>query len=84
MNNMTQFLHFLLALAVILALAWLASYDRKKIRIRYIIQLIIIEVALAFFFLHAESGLWLVKNIASFLNHCSALPPKAPTLYLAA
>lgn len=50
MNNMTQFLHFLLALAVILALAWLASYDRKKIRIRYIIQLIIIEVALAFFF----------------------------------
>ena len=68
MNNMTQFLHFLLALAVILALAWLASYDRKKIRIRYIIQLIIIEVALAFFFLHAESGLWLVKNIASFFE----------------
>ncbi|MDM6924418.1 Na+ dependent nucleoside transporter N-terminal domain-containing protein, partial [Klebsiella michiganensis] len=63
---MTQFLHFLLALVVILALAWLASYDRKKIRIRYIIQLIIIEVALAFFFLHTESGLWLVKNIASF------------------
>ncbi len=48
-NDMTQFLHFLLALVVILALAWLASYDRKKIRIRYIIQLIIIEVALAFF-----------------------------------
>ncbi|MDU7373329.1 MAG: Na+ dependent nucleoside transporter N-terminal domain-containing protein, partial [Klebsiella michiganensis] len=65
---MTQFLHFLLALVVILALAWLASYDRKKIRIRYIIQLIIIEVALAFFFLHAESGLWLVKNIASFFE----------------
>ena len=67
-NDMTQFLHFLLALVVILALAWLASYDRKKIRIRYIIQLIIIEVALAFFFLHAESGLWLVKNIASFFE----------------
>ena len=67
-NDMTQFLHFLLALVVILALAWLASYDRKKIRIRYIIQLIVIEVALAFFFLHAESGLWLVKNIASFFE----------------
>jgi CNT family concentrative nucleoside transporter len=71
-------LHFLLALVVILALAWLASYDRQKIRIRYILQLIIIEIALAFFFLHAESGLWLVKNISGFLNHCSALPPKAP------
>ena len=83
-NDMTQFLHFLLALVVILALAWLASYDRKKIRIRYIIQLIIIEVALAFFFLHAESGLWLVKNIASFFESLLGLPPKAPTLYLAA
>ncbi|VTM54248.1 Nucleoside permease NupC [Klebsiella pneumoniae] len=58
--------HFLLALAVILALAWLVSYDRQKIRIRYILQLIIIEIALAFFFLHAESGLWLVKNISGF------------------
>ena len=63
---MTQILHFLLALAVILALAWFASYDRQKIRIRYILQLIIIEIALAFFFLHAESGLWVVKNISGF------------------
>lgn len=80
---MTQFLHFLLALAVILGLAWLASYDRQKIRVRYIIQLIIIEIALAFFFLHAESGLWIVKNISSFSLRCSVLLPKAPTLYLA-
>ena len=65
-NNMTAFFHFLLALVVILALAWLVSYDRQNIRIRYILQLIIIEIALAFFFLHAESGLWLVKNISGF------------------
>lgn len=65
-NNMTAFFHFLLALAVILATARLVSYDRQKIRIRYILQLIIIEIALAFFFLHAESGLWLVKNISGF------------------
>lgn len=48
-NNMTAFFHFLLSLVVILALAWLVSYDRQKIRIRYILQLIIIEIALAFF-----------------------------------
>lgn len=64
-NNMTAFFHFSLALAVIRP-AWLVSYDRQKIRIRYILQLIIIEIALAFFFLHAESGLWLVKNISGF------------------
>jgi CNT family concentrative nucleoside transporter len=52
---------------VILALAWLVSYDRRKIRIRYILQLIIIEIALAFFFLHAESGLWLL-NISGFFE----------------
>ncbi|MDM7054759.1 Na+ dependent nucleoside transporter N-terminal domain-containing protein, partial [Klebsiella variicola] len=50
---MTAFFHFLLALVVILALAWLVSYDRQNIRIRYILQLIIIEIALTFFFLHA-------------------------------
>ncbi len=54
------------ALVVILALAWLVGHDRQNIRIRYILQLIIIEIALAFFFLHAESGLWLVKNISGF------------------
>ncbi len=48
MNNMTQFLHFLLALAVILGLAGLPAMT-DKIRVRYIIQLIIIEIALAFF-----------------------------------
>ena len=62
--------YFLLALAVILALAWLVSYDRQKIRIRYILQLIIIEIALAFFFLHAESGLWLVKIFPLFASLC--------------
>jgi CNT family concentrative nucleoside transporter len=71
-NNMTHF-HFLLALVVILGLAWLASYDRQKIRIRYILQLIIIEIALAFFFLHAESGLWLVKNISGFFDFAARL-----------
>ena len=61
---MANFLHFLLALGVILALAWLVSFDRKQIRIRYIAQLIIIEIALAFFFLHAESGLVLITSVS--------------------
>jgi nucleoside permease NupC len=59
-------------------LAWLVSFDRRKIRIRYILQLIVIEIALAFFFLHAESGLFLIKYVSGFLSHCSNLPPKAP------
>ena len=61
---MATFLHFLLALVVILALAWLVSFDRKKIQIRYIAQLIVIEIALAFFFLHADSGLAVIKSVS--------------------
>ena len=83
-NNMTAFFHFLLALAVILALAWLVSYDRQKIRIRYILQLIIIEIALAFFFLHAESGLFLIKYVSGFFESLLKLPAKAPISSLAA
>ncbi|MEW5560112.1 nucleoside transporter C-terminal domain-containing protein [Enterobacter asburiae] len=65
---MANLLHFLLALVVILALAWLVSFDRKTIRIRYLAQLIIIEMALAFFFLHAESGLVLIKSVSGMFE----------------
>lgn len=65
---MYQFLHFLLALVVILALAWLVSFDRRNVRIRYVIQLIVIEIALAFFFLHAESGLFVIQYVSGFFE----------------
>lgn len=67
---MSTILHFLLALVVILALAWLVSFDRRKIRIRYILQLIVIEIALAFFFLHAESGLFIINMFRASLKRC--------------
>ncbi|MGY5957542.1 Na+ dependent nucleoside transporter [Kosakonia sp. BK9b] len=65
---MINFLHFLLALVVILALAWLVSFDRRQIRIRFILQLVVIELALAWFFLHAQSGLTLIKHVSGFFE----------------
>ena len=41
---MDRVLHFVLALAVVAILALLVSSDRKKIRIRYVIQLLVISV----------------------------------------
>lgn len=61
---MLQILHFLLALIAIAVLALLASHDRKNIKLRYIFQLLIIEIALAYFFLHSESGLGSIKYFA--------------------
>ena len=51
---MDRVLHFVLALAVVAILALLVSSDRKKIRIRYVIQLLVIEVLLAWFFLNSD------------------------------
>ncbi|HEN3280793.1 TPA: NupC/NupG family nucleoside CNT transporter [Yersinia enterocolitica] len=65
---MLQILHFLLALIAIAVLALLASHDRKNIKLRYIFQLLIIEIALAYFFLHSESGLGVIKYFAGLFE----------------
>lgn len=48
---MDRVLHFVLAIVVVAILALLVSHDRQKIRIRYVVQLLVIEVLLARFFL---------------------------------
>ena len=65
---MPQILQFIKALVVIIALALLVSNNRKKIRLRYIIQLLVIEGALAYFFLHSASGLSVIKHVAGFFD----------------
>lgn len=57
-----------MALVVIIALALLVSNNRKKIRLRYIIQLLVIEGVLAYFFLHSASGLSVIKHVAGFFD----------------
>nr|MBA2817733.1 Nucleoside-transport system protein NupC [Candidatus Pantoea persica] len=65
---MIAILHFLLALAVIFALALLASHDRKQIRLRYIVQLIVVEAALGWFFLHSASGQAAIGAFSGFFE----------------
>ncbi|MBX9488413.1 NupC/NupG family nucleoside CNT transporter [Yersinia enterocolitica] len=65
---MLQILHFLLALIAIAVLALLASHDRKNIKLHYIFQLLIIEIALAYFFLHSESGLGAIRYFAGLFE----------------
>ena len=65
---MDRVLHFVLALAVVAVLALLVSHDRKKIRIRYVIQLLVIEVLLAWFFLNSNVGLGFVKGFSEMFE----------------
>lgn len=77
---MDRVLHFVLALVVVTALALLVSHDRKKIRIRFVVQLLVIEVLLAWFFLNSNVGLGFVKGFSEMFENCSDSPTKGRTL----
>ncbi|WP_147199087.1 NupC/NupG family nucleoside CNT transporter [Pantoea sp. MBD-2R] len=65
---MSRILHFALAMVVVTLLALLVSSDRKNIRVRFIIQLLVIEVLLAWFFLNSTIGLGFVQGFAGFFD----------------
>ncbi|MBK2126189.1 NupC/NupG family nucleoside CNT transporter [Fangia hongkongensis] len=61
---MMRFLFFFLGLFVVLALAYLLSSDRKSIKFRYVIQLIIIEILLGLFLFHTDIGIVIINYIS--------------------
>ena len=65
---MSRIMHFALALVVVTLLALLFSRERKNIRIRFVIQLLVIEVLLAWFFLNSEAGLGFVKAFSDLFE----------------
>lgn len=65
---MSRILHFALALGVVALLALLVSSDRKNIRVRFVIQLLVIEVLLAWFFLNSEIGLGFVQGFSELFE----------------
>lgn len=65
---MSRVPQFILALAVVVLLALLVSHNRKSIRIRYVVQLLVIEILLAWFFLHSEVGLGFVKGFSDMFE----------------
>ncbi|HDG1691174.1 TPA: nucleoside permease NupC [Kluyvera georgiana] len=65
---MDRVLHFILALVVVAVLALLVSSNRKQIRIRYVIQLLVIEVLLAWFFLNSDIGLGFVRGFSEMFE----------------
>ena len=46
----------------------MVSHNRKQIRIRYVIQLLVIEVLLAWFFLNSDIGLGFVKGFSEMFE----------------
>lgn len=65
---MLRIFHFILALAVIVILAMLVSHDYKSIRLRFVIQLLLIEILLAYFFLNSQLGHGFITSFSGLFN----------------
>ncbi|MBJ7223996.1 MULTISPECIES: NupC/NupG family nucleoside CNT transporter [unclassified Brenneria] len=66
--SLSHIAQFVLALVVVIALALVICRDRKSIRIRFIIQLLVIEILLAYFFLYSNIGLGAVTGVATLFD----------------
>lgn len=62
-------LHFVLALVVIGILAIAVSFERSQIRPRYIIQLLVIEILIAWTLVQSKVGVSIVHSIAGTFEH---------------
>ncbi|SDO01507.1 nucleoside transport protein [Psychrobacillus sp. OK028] len=60
-----SYLISIIGLVVVLGLAWIASSNRKEIKIRPIIQMLILQVILTFLLLNTKFGLIIIEGIAA-------------------
>jgi nucleoside transport protein len=61
-----EYVHFVLGLVMVLALSLLANrHNWKQVKLRYIGQLLVVELALAWFMLNSEVGLAVVGGFAA-------------------
>lgn len=65
---MSRIFHFVLAFAMVAILAILVNRDYKSIRVRFIIQLLAIEIILAYFFLNSQIGLGFVQGFSAMFD----------------
>ncbi|WP_119328091.1 NupC/NupG family nucleoside CNT transporter [Cysteiniphilum halobium] len=66
---MLKILHFLLALIILAIILYFASMNRKNIKLRFIIQLIIIEIIVAYFLLQSAAGADIINVISSGFDY---------------
>lgn len=63
-----QYVISILGILIVLFLAWLASSNRKEIKIRPIITMIVIQILLSLLLLNTEFGLIIIRGIAAVFS----------------
>jgi nucleoside transport protein len=64
-----KFLLFLAALAVIFLLAYIVSNNRKMIKLKPIVTMLVLQLIFAFLLLNTEVGLVIIKAVSSLFDH---------------
>ncbi|WP_119344000.1 NupC/NupG family nucleoside CNT transporter [Facilibium subflavum] len=63
-----RFVYFFLGLLILFIVGFLISTDKKKIKYRYIIQVLVIEIILALFLFRSSVGVKIISGIAAVFN----------------
>ncbi|QPQ34472.1 MULTISPECIES: NupC/NupG family nucleoside CNT transporter [unclassified Lysinibacillus] len=63
-----QYIISIIGILIVLFLAWLASTNRKEIKFKPIITMIVIQILLSLLLLNTEFGLIIIKGIATVFN----------------
>ncbi|VUS72662.1 NupC/NupG family nucleoside CNT transporter [Klebsiella huaxiensis] len=66
---MGTIIHFVLSVSLVIGLSIVASSNRKMIRYRYVFQLIVIELVLAWLTLNSSVGQTIVLHISKFFDN---------------
>lgn len=67
-----KFLIFIAALLIILFLAYIVSNGKKKIKVRPIVTMIVLQLVFAFILLNTEFGLIVIKGVSNVFDHLLA------------
>lgn len=67
-----KFLLFIAALLVILFLAYIVSNGKKKIKVKPVVTMIVLQLVFAFILLNTEFGLIVIKGVSNVFDHLLA------------
>src|SRR5690606_32340384 len=63
-----QFVISIFGIFIVLYLAWIASSNRKAVKFKPVITMIVVQIILALFLLNTEVGLIIIKGISTFFG----------------
>ncbi|MDP5252713.1 MULTISPECIES: NupC/NupG family nucleoside CNT transporter [unclassified Vibrio] len=69
---MPSIFHFILSLIMIFTLSFIVSYEKKSVKVRFIVQLLLVEVVIAWVLLNSNVGITVVSAIAGLFDHLLA------------